>query len=155
MSNKDDYIKLLENSLMKSIDNMAEIKKDDFDYVDYTCSLGMNNSQALEFLDLFGDDTLYRQAKKDYLELKKIVDNYTDTMENLDFELGGFNYEDVLNSNEYDKYFDVNYGRICITIKSKDNKIFLDDTLDIYDRDENMFENMFSIKKLLEYGEEE
>lgn len=154
MRNKDGYIKLLENSLMKSIDNMAEIKKDDFDYVDYTCSLGMNNSQALEFLDLFGDDTLYRQSKKDYLDLKEIIDNYTGTIEELCDELGGFNYENVIVSSDYDKYFDVNYGKICITVKSKDNKIFLDNTLDIYDRDENMFENMFSIKELLEYGEE-
>lgn len=153
MSNKDDYIKLLENSLMKSIDNMSEIKND-FDYYDYTCSLGMNNSQALDFLDLFSDDTLYRQAKNDYLELKKIVDNYKGTFEELYRKLGGFLYNDK-GKEEYDECITTDYKSICITVKSKDNKIFLDNHLNIYDRDGNEYESGLDIKELLEYGNEE
>lgn len=151
MKSKDNYIKLLENTLMKSIDNMAQLKNElnqDFDYYDYVCELGMNNSQALEFLDLFGDDTLYRQAKKDYLKLKEIVENYNGTIEELCKELGGHNYD------EDEKYFDLNYGRLCSTVKEEDDKIILSEWVDIYDRYENVFMSCMTAEDLLEYGDE-
>lgn len=99
--------------------------------------------------DLFEDDILYRQAKKDYLKLKEIVENYNGTIEELCEELNGFNYD------EDEKYFDLNYGRLCLTIKIEDNKITLSEWVDIYDKYENLFMNCMAVEELLEYGKDD
>lgn len=150
-----DYIKLLENSLMESIDNMAQLSKkfnQDFDYHDYTCKLGMRNSQALDFLDLFSDDTMYINAKKSYLELKNKIENYNGSLADLCEELKGDLY-DTNGGEEYDECFRADFGSICIAILKKDGIMFLDKVVSVYDRFDNKCDEI-SAKDLLEEGDE-
>lgn len=53
---KDSYIKILEKALMNSLDKLETLDKN-FDYYETLREVsGFNNSQALDFLDMFGDD---------------------------------------------------------------------------------------------------
>lgn len=51
-----DYVKQLENGLMKALDELSQ-KEDNFDYYDKLRELtGFYNYQALDFLDMFSDN---------------------------------------------------------------------------------------------------
>lgn len=51
-----DYVKQLENGLMKALDELSQ-KSEDFDYYDKLRELtGFYNYQALDFLDMFSDN---------------------------------------------------------------------------------------------------
>ena len=51
-----NYVELLENGLMKALDELSQ-KEDDFDYYDKLRELtGFYNYQALDFLDMFSDN---------------------------------------------------------------------------------------------------
>lgn len=51
-----DYVKKLENGLIKALDELSQ-KEDDFDYYDKLRELtGFGNYQALDFLDMFSDN---------------------------------------------------------------------------------------------------
>ena len=51
-----DYIKKLENGLMKALDELSQ-KEDNFDYYDKLRELtDFGNYQALDFLDMFSDN---------------------------------------------------------------------------------------------------
>lgn len=55
-NSKDDYIKVLEQGLMRALDTIS-ISRDDFDYYDELIDLtGMSNNCALDFLDRLGGD---------------------------------------------------------------------------------------------------
>ena len=51
-----DYVKQLENGLIKALDELSQ-KEDNFDYYDKLRELtGFGNYQALDFLDMFSDN---------------------------------------------------------------------------------------------------
>ena len=51
-----DYVKKLENGLIKALDELSQ-KEDNFDYYDKLRELtGFYNYQALDFLDMFSDN---------------------------------------------------------------------------------------------------
>ena len=51
-----EYFTILENGLMKALDELAR-KTENFDYYDKLVELtGFRNSQALDFLDMFSDN---------------------------------------------------------------------------------------------------
>lgn len=73
---------------------------------------------------------LLMQAKEDYKNLKKVVENHTGTLEELKEKLEGFNLQQKL-------FFDVNFGIIkaMVYYDFQTNKIGLCEEVDICDKD--------------------
>lgn len=83
---------------------------------------------------------MYKKALKCWYRLKKIVDNFNGTLEELCDELGGHNLEDDL--------FDINFEWICGTIVQRDNKLELIDNIEIWEDKNFEFLGEFDIEWL-------
>lgn len=88
---------------------------------------------------------LEKQAKADFKELKKIVnENQHLTLEELCDKLGGHNFEEDL--------FDLNFGCICATIYLRDNKLILGDDVEIWNDEEcYLYDSNFDMSEVLKY----
>lgn len=67
---------------------------------------------------------IYKYALESYYKLKKIVDNFKGTLEELCDELGGHNFEDDL--------FDINFEWICGTVVKINDHLELVESIEIW-----------------------
>lgn len=82
------------------------------------------------------------EIKKQYNELKVIINNFSGTLQELCDKLGGHNFDELEN------FFDLNYKNCCFTIQLKDNAFKIIGSVEVYDENEELDDIIFNLEVL-------